>query len=161
MANYADSTRTRRTLTEREQRTLLKGTGEHRAGYRNHCLYALRHGPARARARRRRPAKLAWPLYPQAALLPPVWGGSVLASEPGSILASVAGLPVCITLRTAHSEFLESTLDGSKASEGARCEHRRCRSALKPRPATADSTFSESVPLKPGKSQNKSVAAVS
>jgi integrase/recombinase XerC len=36
MANYADSTRTPRTLTEREQRALLKVTGEHRAGYRDH-----------------------------------------------------------------------------------------------------------------------------
>jgi len=33
MANYADSTRTPRTLTEREERALLKVTGEHRAGY--------------------------------------------------------------------------------------------------------------------------------
>ena len=40
MANYADSTRTPRTLTEREQRALLKVTGEHRAGYRDHVLYA-------------------------------------------------------------------------------------------------------------------------
>jgi hypothetical protein len=29
MANYADSTRTPRTLTDREQRALLKVTGEH------------------------------------------------------------------------------------------------------------------------------------
>jgi len=41
MANYADSTRTPRTLTEREQRALLKVTGEHRAGFRDHCLYAM------------------------------------------------------------------------------------------------------------------------
>lgn len=41
MANYADATRTPRTLTEREQRTLLKVTGEHRAGYRDHVLYAM------------------------------------------------------------------------------------------------------------------------
>lgn len=41
MANYADSTRTPRTLTEREQRALLKATGEHRAGYRDHVLYAI------------------------------------------------------------------------------------------------------------------------
>ena len=41
MANYADSTRTPRTLTEREQRALLKVTGEHRAGYRDHVLYAM------------------------------------------------------------------------------------------------------------------------
>ena len=41
MANYADSTRTPRTLTEREQRALLEVTGEHRAGFRDHCLYAM------------------------------------------------------------------------------------------------------------------------
>lgn len=41
MANYADSTRTPRTLTEREQRALLKVTGEHRAGFRDHLLYAM------------------------------------------------------------------------------------------------------------------------
>ena len=41
MANSADSTRTPRTLTEREQRALLKVTGEHRAGYRDHMLYAM------------------------------------------------------------------------------------------------------------------------
>ena len=41
MANYADATRTPRTLTEREQRALLKVTGEHRAGYRDHVLYAM------------------------------------------------------------------------------------------------------------------------
>jgi integrase len=29
------------TLTEREQRALLKVTGEHRAGYRDHMLYAM------------------------------------------------------------------------------------------------------------------------
>ena len=33
MANYADGARTPRTLTEREQRALLKVTGEHRAGF--------------------------------------------------------------------------------------------------------------------------------
>jgi site-specific recombinase XerD len=41
MANYAEATRTPRTLTEREQRALLKVTGEHRAGYRDHMLYAM------------------------------------------------------------------------------------------------------------------------
>ena len=41
MANYADSTRTPRTLTDREQRALLKVTGEHRAGYPDHVLYAM------------------------------------------------------------------------------------------------------------------------
>jgi transposase InsO family protein len=41
MANYADSTSTPRTLTEREQRLLLKITGEHRAACRDHCLYAM------------------------------------------------------------------------------------------------------------------------
>ena len=38
MANYADATRTPRTLTEHEQRALLKVTGEHRAGFRDHVL---------------------------------------------------------------------------------------------------------------------------
>ncbi|MGB5210704.1 MAG: tyrosine-type recombinase/integrase [Gammaproteobacteria bacterium] len=28
-------------MTEREQRALLKVTGEHRAGFRDHCLYAM------------------------------------------------------------------------------------------------------------------------
>ena len=41
MENYADATRTPRTLTEREQRALLKVTGEHRAGFRDHVLYAM------------------------------------------------------------------------------------------------------------------------
>lgn len=41
MANYADATRTPRILTEREQRALLKVTGEHRASFRDHCLYAM------------------------------------------------------------------------------------------------------------------------
>ena len=41
MANYADSACTPRTLTEREQRALLKVTGEHRAGFRDHVLYAM------------------------------------------------------------------------------------------------------------------------
>ena len=41
MANYADGARTPRTLTEREQRALLKVTGEHRAGFRDHVLYAM------------------------------------------------------------------------------------------------------------------------
>jgi site-specific recombinase XerC len=41
MANYADGARTPRTLTEREQRAPLEVTGEHRAGYRDHMLYAM------------------------------------------------------------------------------------------------------------------------
>ena len=41
MANYADATRTPRTLTEREQRALLKVTGEHRDGYRDHVIISL------------------------------------------------------------------------------------------------------------------------
>ena len=41
MAHYAGATRTLRTLTEREQRALLKVTGEHRAGYRVHVLYDM------------------------------------------------------------------------------------------------------------------------
>lgn len=41
MASYADSTRTPRTLTKREQRLLLTVTGEHRAVFRDHCLYAM------------------------------------------------------------------------------------------------------------------------
>jgi site-specific recombinase XerC len=41
MANYADGARTPRTLTEREQRALLKVTGEHRAGFRDHVLYPM------------------------------------------------------------------------------------------------------------------------
>lgn len=41
MANYADAHHTPRTLTEREQKLLLKVTNEHRAGYRDHMLYAL------------------------------------------------------------------------------------------------------------------------
>ena len=41
MASYAASTRAPRTLTLREQKALLKVTGEHRAGYRDHALYAL------------------------------------------------------------------------------------------------------------------------
>jgi len=41
MANYADGARTPRTLTEREQRALLKVTGEHRVGFRDHMLYAI------------------------------------------------------------------------------------------------------------------------
>ena len=40
MADYSDSTRTQRNLTEREQRALLKVDSEHRAGFRNHVLYA-------------------------------------------------------------------------------------------------------------------------
>ena len=41
MANYADATRTPRTLTDCERRALLKVTGEHRAGFRDHLLYAM------------------------------------------------------------------------------------------------------------------------
>lgn len=41
MASYAASTRAPRTLTLREQKALLRVTGEHRAGYRDHVLYAL------------------------------------------------------------------------------------------------------------------------
>ena len=63
MANYADATRTPRTLTDREQRALLKVTGEHRAGYRDHMLYAMPLGtglrepgtPRRARRARATP----------------------------------------------------------------------------------------------------------
>ena len=42
MAAYADGARRApKTLTEREQRLLLKATGEHRAGYRDHVLYSM------------------------------------------------------------------------------------------------------------------------
>lgn len=41
MASYAETGKSPRTLTEREQRALLKVTGEHRAGYRDHVLYAM------------------------------------------------------------------------------------------------------------------------
>jgi len=42
MAAYADRIyKPTRTLTEREQKALLKFTGEHRAGYRDHLMYAL------------------------------------------------------------------------------------------------------------------------
>lgn len=41
MPSYAESGRAPRTLTEREQRLLLKVTGEHRAGFRDHVLYAM------------------------------------------------------------------------------------------------------------------------
>lgn len=41
MASYAETGKSPRTLTEREQRLLLKVTGEHRAGFRDHMLYAL------------------------------------------------------------------------------------------------------------------------
>jgi len=44
MANYAGSARTPRTLTEREQRALLKVTGEHRAGFRDRVLDAMANG---------------------------------------------------------------------------------------------------------------------
>jgi len=44
MANYADGARIPRTLTEREQRALLQVTGEHRAGFRDHVLYAMANG---------------------------------------------------------------------------------------------------------------------
>jgi hypothetical protein len=50
MANYADGARTPRTLTEREQRLLLKVTCEHRAGFRDHMLYALALGCASTRS---------------------------------------------------------------------------------------------------------------
>lgn len=42
MGSFAsNTTRPPRTLTEREQRLLLKATGEHRDGYRDHVLYAM------------------------------------------------------------------------------------------------------------------------
>jgi hypothetical protein len=41
MASYAETGKSPRTLTEREQKLLLKVTGEHRAGFRDHCLYAM------------------------------------------------------------------------------------------------------------------------
>lgn len=42
MTAYVESVRrVPRTLTEREQKALLKVTGEHRAGYRDHLLYAM------------------------------------------------------------------------------------------------------------------------
>jgi integrase/recombinase XerC len=41
MASYAETGKSPRTLTEREQKLLLKITGEHRAGYRDHMLYAM------------------------------------------------------------------------------------------------------------------------
>ena len=42
MATYADNIRTPpRTLTEVEQRRLLKATGEHKAGFRDHVLFSL------------------------------------------------------------------------------------------------------------------------
>lgn len=41
MSSYAESGRAPRTLTEREQRLLLKVTGEHRAGFWDHVLYAM------------------------------------------------------------------------------------------------------------------------
>ena len=41
MANYAEAGKTSRTLTEREQKLLLKVTGEHRAGYRDHRAWTL------------------------------------------------------------------------------------------------------------------------
>lgn len=41
MSSYAENGRAPRTLTEREQRSLLKVTGEHRAGFRDHVLYAM------------------------------------------------------------------------------------------------------------------------
>jgi len=42
MAHYADQTNTApRTLTDREQRLLLKTTGEHRSGFRDHAIIAM------------------------------------------------------------------------------------------------------------------------
>lgn len=41
MSSYAESGRAPRTLAEREQLLLLKVTGEHRAGFRDHVLYAM------------------------------------------------------------------------------------------------------------------------
>ncbi|MDH5491008.1 MAG: hypothetical protein OEY14_03460 [Myxococcales bacterium] len=41
MSSYAESGQAPRTLIEREQRLLLKVTGEHRAGFRDHVLYAM------------------------------------------------------------------------------------------------------------------------
>jgi site-specific recombinase XerD len=42
MASYADSGRTPpRTLTEVEQRRLLKATGEHKAGFRDHLIFSM------------------------------------------------------------------------------------------------------------------------
>ena len=42
MTAYADTVaRTPKTLTEREQRLLLKTTGEHRAGFRDHVIFSL------------------------------------------------------------------------------------------------------------------------
>jgi len=42
MGSFADNmARPPRTLTEREQRLLLKATGEHRDGYRDHVIYAM------------------------------------------------------------------------------------------------------------------------
>ncbi len=41
MSSYAESGRAPRTLTEREQRLLLKVSGDHRAGFRDHVLYAM------------------------------------------------------------------------------------------------------------------------
>ena len=42
MAAYVESVRRApRTLTEREQKALLRVTGEHRAGFRDHVLYAM------------------------------------------------------------------------------------------------------------------------
>ncbi len=41
MASYAETGKSPRTLTEREQKLLLRTTGEHRAGYRDQCLCAI------------------------------------------------------------------------------------------------------------------------
>jgi len=41
MSSYAESGRAPGTLTQREPRLLLKVTGEHRAGFRDHVLYAM------------------------------------------------------------------------------------------------------------------------
>jgi site-specific recombinase XerD len=42
MGSFAsNTTKPPRTLTEREQRLLLKATGEHRDGYRDHVIYAM------------------------------------------------------------------------------------------------------------------------
>jgi integrase/recombinase XerC len=42
MAAYVESVRRApRTLTDREQRALLRVTGEHRSGFRDHLLYAM------------------------------------------------------------------------------------------------------------------------
>lgn len=112
MANYADEARTPRALNEREQRTLLKVTGEHRAGLRDHVLPSAWVCASMNSSRPRSGMCFA--------MIGLDGGGDTLLPIAGSARTSVGrGLPKAPTHHLQHGEVKDWGRVGSPAAGGA------------------------------------------